>query len=332
MASLSHNSKKIRRKQSVTDAQPTLSRLLPPANEVTPKSTLATCDLRIIAASIALILGAGIWTYYPALAGYVNTWITVSDYSHGFFVVPLAVYFLWINRNSCPRQLSANPAIGCALFVSSIAVRIVAQRYYLSFLDGWSLLLWLAAAVTTVGGLSLLRWSGPSIGFLVFMIPLPFGIEVSLSHPLQRIATNISCYFLQLLGQPAFSQGNVILVGDHRLEVAQACSGLRLFLSIAALAYAYVVIVGRTWWEKVIIAIATIPIAILCNSARIVATGILFQTTSGNWAHGWAHDTAGWGMIPVAAISFWLVQWFVSHLFTADEPITVSTLVQRASL
>jgi len=217
------------------------------------------------------------------------------------------------------------------LFVASVAARVIAQRYYLSFVDGWSILIWLASVVTTLGGLKLLWWTAPSIGFLAFMIPLPFGVEGALSQPLQRVATKISCYTLQLLGQPAFAEGNIILIGDLSLEVAQACSGLRLFFSIVALAYAYVVLIRRAWWEKLIIALATVPIAILCNAARIVATGMLLQATSSEWAHSLAHDMAGWGMIPVAAVSFWVVQWYVGLLFRADEPLDFTTLVQRAS-
>src|SRR4029434_1076694 len=93
----------------------------------------------------------------------------------------------------------------------------------------------------------LLVWCLPSIGFLWFMVPLPFGWETMASLPLQKIATKLSCYALQLLGQPAFAEGNVILLGEHQLEVAQACSGLRLFISVLAVAYGYVAPLRRGW-------------------------------------------------------------------------------------
>jgi exosortase len=243
----------------------------------------------------------------------------------------LAVYFLWVHRKFYPEHVTGSPALGCLIFVASLAARYVSVHYYLPFVDGWSILIWLASVVTTLGGLRLLAWAGPSIGFLAFMIPLPFGVEGALSQPLQRVATKISCYTLQLLGQPAFAEGNVILVGDLQLEVAQACSGLRLFLSILALSYAYIVLIRRTWWEKLIVALSTVPIALLCNAARIVATGFLLQATSSEW-HPVAHDMAGWGMIPLAALSFWLVQWYVGLLFRADEPLDFTILVRRASL
>jgi len=243
----------------------------------------------------------------------------------------LALYFLWVHRKSYPQQIRGNPWLGSVLFVASVVVRYVAARYYLSFLDGWSILVWLASVAATLGGTRLLGWAAPSIGFLAFMIPLPFGAEVALSQPLQRIATRISCYTLQLLGQPAFAEGNVIVMGDIQLEVAQACSGLRLFVSIVALAYAYIALVPRVWWQKSILAIATIPIALACNAARLVATGLFLRFTTSESLHGLAHDMAGWGMIPLAALLFWFVLCYLNRLFYVDEPLDFSQLARRVS-
>ena len=91
------------------------------------------------------------------------------------------------------------------------------------------------------------------------MVPLPFRLEHALSRPLQHAATRISCWILQCLGQPALSEGNIIFLGDQRLEVAQACSGLRIFVGIVALAFVFVVLVRRTWWEKTLLVVCIVP-------------------------------------------------------------------------
>ena len=96
-------------------------------------------------------------------------------------------------------------------------------------------------------------WSLPSIAFLWFMVPLPFRVERWLSLPLQGAATKLSCWILQALGQPALAEGHVILLGDNRLEVEQACSGLRIFVGIVALAFAYAILMRRQWWEKALL-------------------------------------------------------------------------------
>jgi exosortase len=161
------------------------------------------------------------------------------------------------------------------------------------------------------------------------MVPLPYRIEGELSAPLQRIATKLTTTSLQILGQPAFNEGNVIRIGDARLEVAQACSGLRLFVSVLALAYAYLAIIRREWWEKLILAISVIPIAIVANSTRIVATGLIYQCTTSEWARRLTHDLAGWGMILVAAAMFWMLLWYLKRLTCEEEVMDMASLVRE---
>lgn len=94
-----------------------------------------------------------------------------------------------------------------------------------------------------LSGANVLWWSLPSIVFLWFMVPLPYGMERWLSLPLQRVATELSCWVLHCLGQPALAEGNTILLNDFQLEVEQACSGLRIFVGIMALAFVYLVLI-----------------------------------------------------------------------------------------
>jgi exosortase len=162
------------------------------------------------------------------------------------------------------------------------------------------------------------------------MIPLPWRVERWLSLPLQRIATKISSFGLQLLGQPALAEGNTILLGDYQLEVEEACSGLRIFVGIVALAFAYVVIVRRPLWERVLLLASVLPIALVANATRIVATGLLYQWVSGEAAHKFSHDVSGWVMIPFAAALFGLVLWYLDKLVREVELVDVGEIARRA--
>jgi exosortase len=277
----------------------------------------------------AVVLLAGAWAYGPTLMQIVHIWNTEPDYSHGFLVVPVAILFLWARRANYPGLSNPDYVLGLGLFGFSLLIRYLGALFYLEFIDGYSILPWLAGTVALIGGRRLLWWSMPSIAFLFFMIPLPFGIETAMSAPLQRIATKVTSYTLQTLGHTAFAEGNVILLGDQRLEIAQACSGLRLFVTIVAMAYAYVVLVKRTWWEKGILIASIVPIAIAANASRIVTTGLLFQYTSGETAHKFAHDFAGWAMIPLAAAMFGMVLCYLSLLIRQDEIMDMSVLVRE---
>jgi exosortase len=278
----------------------------------------------------ALVLAAGLWAYWPTLVGIVTTWNREPDYSHGFLVVPLALYFLVARKGSFPGIGRPALVLGFGLVGLSVVARLLGALFYFEFVDGYSILLWIAGAVAIFGGGRLLGWTLPAIGFLFFAVPLPFGIETGMSAPLQRVATKITCWTLQTLGQPAFAEGNVILMGDHKLEVAQACSGLRLFMSVVAMAYLYMVLVRRVWWEKAVLLFATVPVAIISNAARIVATGLLLQVTTGEVAHKFSHDFAGWAMIPLAAALFSLVLWYLGKLIREDEVLEMSAIMRRS--
>ena len=291
---------------------------LPPAGGVQLRLALAVA-----------ILAAGLWSYLPTLENLASTWWRVADYSHGFLVVPLAIYLLWVRRATFPGLTSTSPWLALCFLALSVAMRLAGDVFFFTFLGGWSIVPWVAAAVALVGGYRLLAWSWPAVLFLLFMVPLPFALENELSGPLQRIATIMSTAVLQFLGQPAFAEGNVILLGDVRLEVAQACSGLRLFVGIVALTYAYVAIISRPWWEKAILIVAAAPIAILANVARIVITGLLYQVLHGEAARKAIHDFAGWGMVLFAAAAFWLLLWYLRRLVKEEQIMDMSAVVRQ---
>ncbi|HEX5105618.1 MAG TPA: exosortase/archaeosortase family protein, partial [Pirellulaceae bacterium] len=174
--------------------------------------------------------------------------------------------------------------------------------------------------------------SVPAIGFLFFMIPLPHALAGEMSYPLQKIATRLSCLGLQTLGQPAFADGNVILLNDQQFEVAQACSGLRLFVSILALTYAYVAIISRPWWEKLGLCLIAIPVAILSNAARIIATALLYELTTSETLRQWAHDSAGWGTILFAGMLLAAALYYFRWLIREEELMDLASLVRRSDV
>lgn len=285
-------------------------------------------DANWVAWAVAIVL-AGVWAYWPTLVQIVNAWNNDREYSHGYLVVPVALGFLYARRKSYPGLGPAAYAWGFGLFGLAMLMRYLGGLFYFEFVDGYSILFWLAGAVAILGGGRFLWWCLPSIGFLFFMIPLPFGIATALSAPLQRISTKITCWVLQVLGEPAFSEGNVVLIGDVRLEVAQACSGLSLFTQFVALSYAYIVLFRRPWWEKAILIAAIAPIAILANSARIVAVGLVDLYS--DYSHVAVDDFVGkFVMIPLAAAMFGALLWYMSVLIREEEVMDMSYLVRDA--
>ena len=279
--------------------------------------------------SCVAILPCFLWSYWPTLVHVTSQWESQPDYSHGYFVIPVALFFLWVRRDRFPGIKGGLAWSGLIFLVLSIGLRYLGAHYYLGSVDAWSMILWWAGVVYFLCGAAVLRWALPSLLFLFFMIPLPYGGERLLSVPLQKMATHISSIGLRFLGQPALVEGNTIVIGDAHLEVAQACSGLRIFIGILALAFVYLVIFQRPLWQKIFIVAISIPIALLANSLRIITTGILYTYVSSDTAHLFGHDIAGFCMIPLAAVFFASVLWYLNRAFYEVEEVQLKSLLRR---
>lgn len=307
--------------------QPAVSsrRLPKPASAATAQFTWGDAWPQVVVGG--LVLGAVfLWSYWPTLLALVQTWNREPDYSHGYCVVPIALYMLYARRDKFPQWSGRIAWGGISLIALSLAMRYAAAIVYFDALDGWSISVWCAGVVWLLAGRSVLWWSLPSILFLYFMLPLPFRAEQWLRQPLQRIATELSAWSLQCLGQPALAEGNTIFLNDVHLEIEEACSGLRILVAIAAIAFTYVILARRPRWQNAVLLAATLPIAITTNCVRVVATGLLFQFVSGEAAQTFTHDLAGWLMIPLAALLFWVTLWYTDRLFWNEQAVDVTAL------
>jgi exosortase len=280
----------------------------------------------------ATVLVAGIVAYWPTLQSLGRIWSRDPDYSHGFLVIPLAVCILWLRRETFPGLRGASPKLTMGLLLISVAMRYLGGRFYYLSLEGWSLVPWAAAVVTLLGGRRLLRWAWPSLGFLIFLTPLPFSWEGQLAYPLQKITTIISATTLQLCGQTAFAEDTTILLGTERLQVAPACCGIRLFISTFALVYALMAISRGAWWEKLCLLAAAPPIALLANALRITFLGLSYSPTMTEEARRYIHGLAGTITMFVAACLLWLLLWYLKHLFQNEDVYDAAALIREAKL
>lgn len=282
---------------------------------------LATLPAWWLALSGLSILVAVAWAYWPTLVEMVRKWERNPDYSHGYLVIPIALVFLWMRRKQFPKQHVRASWWGAVLLVAATGLRVLAGIYYLVPLDGWTLPLTVAAAVWLLYGRTVFMWCWPSVVFLWFMVPIPYSAERWLSLPLQTVATKLSAAVLIFLGQPAITEGNTILLGEHKLFVAEACSGMRIFVGILALAFAFVLFSRWNWWQKGFVLVAVLPIALIANVLRIVGTGLLYQYVSGEAAKRFSHDIAGFVMIPIAALLLWLLLVYLDRLLPEVEQV-----------
>lgn len=285
------------------------------------KRSLAIGGQWLIGGAVVLAV-AFLWSYWPTITETVNQWVTQPDYSHGFLVIPIALFFLWTRRSKMPRDEIYPSLYGVAVLAFVCALRIAAGALFLGPLDGWTIPIFVAGAVLLLFGWPTLKWSLPCIAFLWFMIPMPFQAESFFSVPLQYVATRLSTGALVMLGQPALVEGNTIWVGEHHMFVEEACAGLRIFMGIFALAFAFALFSRWSWWQKLLAIAAVLPIAIIANVTRIVATALLQQLVSGEAAARFSHDLNGLVMIPLAALLFWLFLIYLDRLFPEVQVVS----------
>lgn len=275
----------------------------------------------------ALAFGAVlVWAWWPCLREMSSRWMTDPRYSHGLLVPVFSAFLLWHRRGLLDEQRLAASWWGVSIVAVGAILMLGGARLYIGWVESASLLVALAGVSLVLGGPRLLRWAWPSIGFLFFMVPLPYRAEVALGAPLQRIATVASNYLLQTMGLPAVAEGNVILLSDARIGVVDACNGLGMLFMFAAFAVGLTLIASRPLLDKAIILFSAIPIALAANIARITVTGLLHETAGGMVADTVYHDLAGWLMMPLALAALWVELLILSRLFmnvASEQPIPV---------
>jgi exosortase len=234
-------------------------------------------------------------------------WYNIPDYSHGFLVPLFAAFLVWDKR----KTLSATPVkqswSGVALILFSIAVLILGVYGVDLFTSRISFVFMLAGLVWTFFGRVMLRELRFPLLVLLLAIPFPAIIFNQITFPLQLMASRLASEILPYLGVPVLQEGNVIELPVMKLEVAEACSGIRSLMSLFTLAVFYGYFLEKTSARRVILALASIPIAVAANVARIVGTGLCVQYWDPQKALGFFHEFSGWVMFVVSLCCLYLV-------------------------
>ena len=262
-----------------------------------------------------------VWAFASTLTDLALVWRTNDQYSHGFLVPGFALLLLWLRRDKL-EAASARPGliIGTFLLLLGLGLRLAGVYWYYLWLDNIAIVPCVAGLCWMMGGWAAWRWAWPAILYLIFMIPLPYRLSTALSAPLQSLATTVSTFIMQAIGLPALAEGNVIVLNEARLNVVEACSGLRMLVVFVALSAAMALLTRRPLVDKLILLVSAIPIAVVSNILRITATGILHETTSSETANVFFHDLGGWLMMPLGLMFLGVEVKILSHLFLDPPP------------
>src|SRR5208337_4776743 len=223
-------------------------------------------------------------------------------------LVALAIFWQRLRDTRIDWYASGVPWWSWIPLVAILVARMFAYERNSQWLETATLVPAVACLILAMGGWSLLQRGWPAVVFLVFMLPLPQSANNMIALPLQRIATLGSVFVMQLTGLWAIAEGNVITLRDHSfglktLEVAQACNGLSMLMTLAATVTATIMLIPLTNWKRIVVMASAIPIALVSNIVRIVGTGWCYYLIDGERAKKLAHDWTGiLLMMPLALI------------------------------
>jgi len=257
--------------------------------------------------------------YYAILGPLVTQWSTDDDVSHGFFVPLVAGYIAWQRRDKL-LSLEWKPAWwGIGLLVWAGVQAYVGMLGAELFLQRSAFLLSLVAVLLILCGTGLVRELAFPLLLLPFMIPLPAVVYNSITFPLQLFASAVAEKSLDVLNIPVLRDGNILELASQKLNVAEACSGIRSLLSLSFLSLVYSYFFDRKVWMRWVLLIATVPIAIIANSARVTLTGV-FSEIDPSLAQGFFHEAEGWVIFVVALVILVVVHQSLNFMYRRWRP------------
>jgi exosortase len=268
---------------------------------------------------IGILAGLLLWLYFHVLTHLVAQWGTPdSDFSHGFLVPFFSAFVVWRDWARL-KSLPARPSWWGLLFLGfAMCVLILGQLGADIFLPRISFLIALAGLIVLFLGWNFFRALLFPWAFLFLMVPIPTIIFSHITFPLQLLASKLASTILPWMGVPVLREGNVIKLASIDLEVVEACSGIRSLMSLASFAVIYSYLMERKVAVRVLLVAASVPIAVIANSLRIVGTGLLVQYWDPEKAEGFFHEFQGWLIFVLSLIMLYLLHRIISIFWPAE--------------
>lgn len=256
---------------------------------------------RLAVATLGLTIAALV-VYGPVVAKMARDWWSIADYSHGLVCAPLALWLAWNRREELHQT---PPAPRPAAFLGIVAALVLLLLGTLGaelFLTRLSFLLFVASTVVFVAGWRHLRILVFPLALLVLAVPIPAIVMTRLTLPLQFAASSMAETALTGVGIPVLREGNVLVLPNATLQVADACSGIRSLVSLMTMALVIARFADPRWIARVAIVLAGVPVAIAVNGLRVAITSAAAYSFGPVVLEGIVHEALGWVMFLVAAL------------------------------
>jgi exosortase D (VPLPA-CTERM-specific) len=272
-----------------------------------------------------LLLGAllllVVATFFDGVVAMVESWAK-EEYGYGYFIPLIAGYLIWLKRARLAVTPFRSSWTGATLVVLGLVLGILGElsTLYTIVQYGFLLTLW-GTALAALGREAVRVIWGP-LFFLFFMIPLPDFIYNNLSAALQVISSQLGVALIRAFGIAVHLQGNVIDLGDFRLQVVEACSGLRYLFPLTSLAFLCAYLYKAPLWQRTLVVFSAVPITVVMNSVRIGVIGILVEYWGSSQAEGFLHDFEGVVVFMACLALLLALIWLLARLCADGAPLS----------
>ncbi len=261
--------------------------------------------------------------FHPEIVRLCRSW-TDSSESHGMLIPAFSLYFVFQVREELGRTVGKASIVGFLSMIGCLAAYLFAINYQYGYPKPILMILMIAAIVFALGGWRILRLVWLPILFLWFAIPLPSSIHEGITIPMRMMASSVAAVILNFFPDVTCHASGVLIHGAYKgegfdLNVAEACSGMRLLRAFVALGVAMAYLEKRPLAHRLVLLASTIPIAILCNVIRVLLTGIIYIFVGAKYAQGTLHDMLGLVMLALAFGFYGIIAWVMNHLVIEEE-------------
>ncbi len=245
--------------------------------------------LCIFIATVLLVIA-----YWEGLSQLILRWDKQEEYSHGYMIPMITLYFCWLKKDEIIQSKFSPSWIGLIIVVPALAIFLIGEVSALFILIHYSFIAVLFGIALSIMGWPAVKPVLIPLFMLVFAIPIPYFLEATLSANLQLLSSKLGVAFIRWCSIPVFLEGNVIDLGEFKLQVVEACSGLRYLFPLMSLGFICAYLFDAALWKRAIVFFSTIPITLLMNSFRIGVIGVLVDNWGIDMAEGFLHDFEGW--------------------------------------
>ncbi|HED12059.1 MAG TPA: VPLPA-CTERM-specific exosortase XrtD [Gammaproteobacteria bacterium] len=258
--------------------------------------------------------------FYDSLDLMVQWW-SQDEYSHGYLIPAIVIFLIWQKKDGLEKIPFRGSWVGLLLVVLGILFYYIGELGTVYTIIQYAFLVSLAGLVLAFTGWEAFKKIAIPLIILMFMIPLPAFIYNNLSAQLQLTSSQIGVAFIRAFGISVYLEGNVIDLGTYKLQVVEACSGLRYLFPLMTLGFIAAYFYKGAFWKRAAIFLSSIPITILMNSFRIGAIGVMVEYWGQGMAEGFLHDFEGWAVFMASIGVLVLEMWLFSLIGKERKPL-----------